>query len=356
MRVRVWLPIVVAAALAALSATPRAAMSDQARAFLMTAFDLSAGEIGRIDGGQVVTRTLEVKHRREIATLGIIRIKTTPPAYVERLTDIVSFKRTTDVLQIGTFSNPSRPADVASLTIDDVDLKGLRECRVEDCKVRLSAEAIDGLRRNIDWHAPDASRKATQQMLQLFVDYVARYRQNGAAAVMEYADRSPRLNAGQEFASLTHADTVTGKHASRLYRYLLEYPAPSQDRMTDFVYWSKELVRSRPVISITHVAIAAANDDGPVAYAIGSKQIYAMHYYDASLGLTLLLPDRTSTTPATYVVYVNRSRIDLFDGFFGGVARKIVAGKARGIVAEQLLRLQGVFGGSSTQSSTPTGR
>ena len=322
----------------------------------MTAFDLSAGEIGRIDGGQVVTRTLEVKHRREVATLGIIRIKTTPPAYVERLTDIVSFKRAADVLQIGTFSNPSRPADVASLTIDDVDLKGLRECRVDDCKARLSAEAIDGLRRNVDWHAPDASRKATQLMLQLFVDYVARYRQNGAAASMEYADRSPRMNVGQEFASLANADTVTGKYASRLYRYLLEYPAPAQDGVTDFVYWSKELVRSRPVISITHVAIAAADDDGPVAYAIGSKQIYAMHYYDASLGLTLLLPDRTSTAPATYVVYVNRSRIDLFDGFFGGVARKIVAGKARGIVAEQLQRLQGVLAGTSTQRSTPTGR
>ena len=322
----------------------------------MSAFALSSGEIGRIDGGQVVTRTMEVKHRREIATLGIVRIRTTPSAYVERLADIASFKRTADVLQIGTFSNPSRPADVASLTIDDVDLKGLRECRVDDCKVRLSAEAIDRVRRDIDWHAPDASRKATQLMLDLFVDYVGRYRQNGAAAVMEYADRPPRMNVGQEFASLVDVDKVANKHAARLYRHLLEYPALSDERMTDFVYWSKELVRSRPVISITHVAIATAADDGPVAYAVGSKQIYAMHYYDASLGLTLLVPDRTSTTPATYVVYVNRSRIDLFDGFFGGVARKIVAGKARGIVAEQLQRLQGVLADGSTQRSSPTGR
>jgi hypothetical protein len=351
---RVWLSIVVAAA--ALSAAPRAATSDPARTFLMTAFDLSAVEIGRIDGGQVVTRTLEAKNRREVATLGIIRIKTTPSAYVERLTDIASFKRSADVLQIGTFSNPSRPADVASLTIDEVDLKGLRECRVDDCKVRLSAEAIDHLRRNVNWHAPDGSRKATQLMLQLFVDYVARYRQNGADAAMEYADRSPRMNVGQEFASLVDADTVTGKHASRLYRHLLAYPAASEERMTDFVYWSKELVRSRPVISITHVAIAAAADAEPVAYAIGSKQIYAMHYFDASLGLTLLVPDRTASAPATYVVYVNRSRIDLFDGLFGGVARKIVAGKARGIVAEQLQRLQGVLAGTSAQSSTPPGR
>jgi hypothetical protein len=106
------------------------------------------------------------------------------------------------------------------------------------------------------------------------------------------------------------------------------------------VYWSKELVRGRPVISITHVATAAAVDDSPVAYAVGSKQIYAMHYYDASLGLTLLVPDRRSASSGTFVVYLNRSRIDLFDGLFGGVARRIVAGRARGVVAEQLQRLQ----------------
>ena len=68
-----------------------------------------------------------------------------------------------------------------------------------------------------------------------------------------------------------------------------------------------------------------------------------MHYYDASLGLTLLIPDRTAPTSATYVVYLNRSRIDLFDRLFGGVARRIVAGRARSLVAEQLQRLQRVF-------------
>jgi hypothetical protein len=113
--------------------------------------------------------------------------------------------------------------------------------------------------------------------------------------------------------------------------------------MTDFVYWSKELVRGRPVISITHVATAAAVEDSPVAYAIGSKQIYAMHYFDASLGTTLLVPDRMAASPATYVVYLNRSRIDLFERMFGGVVRRIVAGRARALVAEQLKRLQGVL-------------
>jgi hypothetical protein len=70
-----------------------------------------------------------------------------------------------------------------------------------------------------------------------------------------------------------------------------------------------------------------------------------MHYFDASLGLTLLVPDLTAPSGATYVVYLNRSRIDLFDGLLGGVARRIVARRARALVAEQLQRLQRVLGG-----------
>jgi hypothetical protein len=338
MRMRLGLSML---ALTGLVPVPGASTFDPARTFLMTVFDLSAAEIGRLDAGQVVSRTLEAKNRREVATLGIIRIKTTPSTYVERLADIATFKRTDDVLQIGRFSTPLQLGDVRSLTIDDGDLERLRGCQVEDCGVRLSAEGIERVRREIDWHAADASHKATQLVLQLLIDYVAHYRQSGAAAAMEYADRLPRLNVGREFASLIDADTVTWNYVPRLRQHLLEYPESSAGKMTDFIYWSKELVRSRPVISITHVAIATTADDSPVAYAIGSKQIYAMHYFDASLGLTLLVPDRRAPGPATYVIYLNRSRIDLFDGLFGGVVRRIVAGRARTLVAQQLQRLQG---------------
>src|SRR5262249_54188155 len=156
------------------------------------------------------------------------------------------------------FSREPQLEDVASLTIDESDLKRLRECRVENCEVRLSAEGIERVQREIDWHAPDASRRAALLVRQLLVDYAARYRQGGAAAAVEYADRRARLNVGREFASLIEADPVTSSYAPRLRRHLLDYPTSFVERMTDFVYWSKELVRGRPVISITHVATAAA--------------------------------------------------------------------------------------------------
>jgi hypothetical protein len=338
--------------LAVLAAAPEAASPDLAHRFLGTAFGLTGAEIRRLDAGEVLSRTLAATDRREVATLGIVRIQTSPSTYVDRLTDIATFKRTGGVLQVGAFGTQPQPADIAPLTIDEADLGKIRKCRVEECEVRLPAEAIERARHTIDWHASDASSKASALVRQLLVEYVARYRQFGTAATMDYADRAPRMNVGREFASLLNADPITANYAPQLRRHLVDYPAASAATTKDFVYWSKELVRSRQVISVTHVAIAASGEDAPVAYAIGSKQIYAMHYYDASLGLTLLVPDRSASSPATYVVYLNRSRIDVFERLFGGVARRIVAGRARTLVAEQLKRLQGVLTSSPAAGQT----
>src|SRR6185436_12079682 len=129
--------------LTALVAAPRAARLDPARSFLAAAFQLSAEEIDRLDHGEVVSRTLEAKNRREVATLGIVRIETPASRYVERLADIATFKRTDGVLQIGTFSSPPRLSDVAALSVDEADLRHLRDCRVEDCEVRLPADGIE---------------------------------------------------------------------------------------------------------------------------------------------------------------------------------------------------------------------
>jgi hypothetical protein len=325
-----------AAVIAALS-FKEASPPDPARSFLIETFSLSRADADRLDGGQVVSRTLGTSNAREVATLGIARIATTPENYVEHLNDIATFKQTEDVLQIGTFSDPPRINDVAALTLEEGDARRLRACRVDDCDVRISAEAIQRFARTVDWRAADANERAANEMRHLLVDYVKRYRETGA--LMEYADSSPRLDLKGEFASLVDSDRTTWPHLGNLRQHVLEYPSDRHDAV-DLIYWSKERAHRRPVLSVTHVAIMRQPDDTPVRFAIASKQIYAMHYFDSSLGLTLLVPDRSSSLPGTYLVYLNRSRIDVFDGVFGGVTRRIVSGRARTLVAAQLKRLQ----------------
>ena len=311
--------------------------------FLTGAFGLAKSDLSRINSGRVYSRTLPVRNDREVATLGIVRIRTTPQRYVKQLSDIAVFKRDEAILQIGTFGTPPQSDDLAGLTLDEADLRSLRECRPGDCDVQLSADAIARFRTAVNWQAPDASRRATDLLRGILADYVTRYLEVGASATMEYADSSGRLVLADEFTSLLAADTATWTHVPALRGHLVGFPSARADGASDLIYWSKERVHRRAVVSVTHLGIVPGEHGSPVAYAIASKQIYAMHYFDASLGVTLLVPDTAASPPSTYVVYLNRSRIDLFDGLWGGVARQVVKGKARSLVSDQLGRLRTVL-------------
>jgi hypothetical protein len=312
---------------------------ESARHFLTGPLALTRADLASLDAGRVVSRTIPSDHPREVGTLGVVRIAIPPAFYVERLSDIAAFKQDDRILQIGTFSETPRVEDLAGLTLDDADVRRLRGCRVQDCDVQLSAETIERLRREVNWNAPDASARAQAILRQALAVYAQRYRQGGAAADLHYADEREPTPLRPDFLGLIESGDTLWRHFPGLRRHLVEFPRASAPSTKDVLYWSKETVRG-PVVSITHLAIAPTAEGSPAEYAIASRQVYATHYFDASLGLTLLLPDRASAAPATWVAYVNRTRIDLFDGLFGSIARRITAGRARTLVAEQLGRLQ----------------
>jgi hypothetical protein len=326
--------------LAFVSAGGAGVENDPARTFLETSFSLTNADFGRINRGLVVSRTLPVSDPREVGTLGIVRVKVTPEFYVERLADIAHFKRDEAVLQIGVFSNPPTLQDVGALTLDDADIRSLRGCRIGDCEMQLSAEAIDRFQQELDWRRVDAQQHANSLMRQILVDYVTEYQKTGAAASMQYADQPTPLNLEHEFVSLVESEHGAGRQFPMLWRHLFEYPSAGTPGAVDVVYWSKEKVGRRTVASVTHLAISRTAGDLPTDYAVASKHIYGTHYFDASLGLTLLLRDRSGSSAATYVAYVNRSRVDAFGGVFGSVTRKFVTSRARSTVSDNLARLQ----------------
>ena len=242
-----------------------------------------------------------MRQPREVATLGVVRMRVTPEFYVEQLADIVNFKRVEAVLQIGRFSDPPDVADVAELTLDEWDVGKLRECRVNDCGVQLSADAIEQFRRKVDWRRADVQVQASRVMQQILLEYVTNYRNAGAAVSMEYADHVEPVKTSHELASLVNGDD-TWQDFTDLRRHLLQYPNAHAPGTVDILYWSKERVSRRAVVTVTHLAISRSAG-GPTDYAIASRQIYAAHYFDASLGLTVLLRDRTVSSPAMYLVY-----------------------------------------------------
>ena len=60
---------------------------------------------------------------------------------------------------------------------------------------------------------------------------------------------------------------------------------------------------------------------------VAGKQLFATHYVEGGLGLTLVTRDGANGEP--YLVYVNRSQLDLLRGFFGGLARGVLESRLK---------------------------
>ena len=324
-----------------------------ARAFLTQSGGLGEADVRRINNGGIVSRTLPADHEGEVAVVGVAPMRVTPQFYASRLADIATFKKLDAVLQIGTFSDRPQLSNVRGLTLDPSEVRALRDCRVHDCDLQLPAAMIERFRAEIDWHAPDSSARATALVRQGLVEYVGRYRASGGREHLVYADERKPVDVGAEFEALVNTDRVLPRFPE-LRRWLLD-PSAALSRMADVVYWSKERAAGRTVISITHLSIVHMPGGSPAEYVASSKQLYASRYFDVSLGLTVLIPDRSADAARTVVVYLNRSRLDAFGGLFGGLARRIVRSRASGGLDDQLervrTRLEADFAGAEREGA-----
>jgi hypothetical protein len=90
------------------------------------------------------------------------------------------------------------------------------------------------------------------------------------------------------------------------------------------------------IISVTHLAITRIADGPRGAYAAASRQLYGSHYFDSSLGITILLDADRGGNPGMFMAYCNRSRVDALGGFFGGLKRAIVRSRTRSAMGSSL--------------------
>jgi hypothetical protein len=299
---------------------------------------LTDADMARVSGGGVVAKSLSSPERRETAVAGAIRIAVPLEFFVKRFRDIVAFKKSEMVLQIGRFSSPPALEDVAGLTFDPQDLEAVRRCRVGNCALKLSAQTIERFRTGVDWDAENWRDQATVLGRRLLVERATAYLEQGDAALGPVADRRKTVDGAAEFRSLVGNLGCDREAAPEFFRYLLEYPRDKPADTESFIYWSKESFGMKPVVSLTHVLMQRLSPDGPAL--IATKGLLANHYLDASLGLTMLFPAGSTESPAVTVVYVNRSRADALGGFFGGLTRAIVNSRQRDGTVNELRALK----------------
>jgi hypothetical protein len=288
--------------------------------FLRTYARFSDDDIARLGRGEPAARTLEADSA-EAAICAAIDVEVPPAFYIARFHDIALFKTGGPVLQVRRFGTPPSAGDLAALRVEDVD--ELRKCRVGDCAVKLDAAGIERARGIT---GGDAAGRIAAVYREHLASYAARYMAHGDGALLEYRDAAKPQAVANELQQIVEHSPYLLRELPRLATALTGFTGTLPPGLDGFLYWSAEEVGPRTVVSITH-AIVSTPGDGPAAVA--TKQIYASHYFTASLGLTILADVSGGRAPRTRVIYINRSRVDAFAGVLGGVKRAIARSRAR---------------------------
>jgi hypothetical protein len=302
---------------------------------------VSESDLRKIEQGKVLTKALDSEVKSEVAIFGVILIQVPSDFFIEKFRDIEQFKKNEKVLEIGRFSKPPARSDLNDFTLEPGDLRDIRKCRVGECKIKLPADVIERFQREIDWSAPGHPFLVTSLAKEMLVEYVTSYLEGGNAALTVYHDQKIPVSLEEQFRELLQESPYLFEYVPEFHEYLERFPEVELPGVEDFVYWSKEDLGLKPVTTLTHVSIYQRDSQSPSPIIISSKQIYANHYFEASLGLTALVPVQLdNAAPGFFLLYLNRSRANQLDGTFSGIRHHIVEGQAQSAMKKNMKRIK----------------
>jgi hypothetical protein len=230
----------------------------------------------------------------------------------------------------------------------------LRQCRPGDCGLKLGAAELEALQKLMVGRLADWEPAVQTEFRRLMIDRVRIYEHKGQSALQPYVDRGPPIDPSGVFASLVAHSPYLSANFPEFSAYLTQYPKASADRVESLLYWSKELMGNRPIISITHLNILRNPGCAGLDALVAAKQIFATHYLNGSLGLTAVV--HGCSDQPNYLVYVNRSQVDVLGGFWGGVVRMIIERRVKGESADILTALrERLESGEPAGTSAPGG-
>jgi hypothetical protein len=306
--------LVVAAA--AIAAGPG---GDDPFAFFAPSVRVTPAERASLDAGDVMARVLPADDGH-IAFFAASRLNATPDALIEWTRAIDELKRGPLVLAVGRFSEPAADDDLRGLMLDKDEIESLKRCKPGSCDFKLAASeiaAVQDARRaaGADW------RDAVQaEFRRILLARVRLHRDRGLLALPPYVDRAG-ISVAEAFSAMTARSPYLTSAAPDLINSLVTPRRERRLQANGFYYWSRERYGvGKTVVSVTYVQTRTQHL-APQAITV-SAQLYASHYVDGALGVSAVLCDERLST--CYLAYLNRTRVDLLGGLFGGFKRAVI--------------------------------
>ncbi len=279
-----------------------------------------------VESGTAVAKVLDTD-AREIAVAGAVRIAGARDRLIARLRDVDNLKRSAVVLDVGRFGPHPSAADLVVAPLEDYSLD-LRTCRPGDCRVRLGEAEIARFHREVDWRAADWRARSASLWRDVLANYAAAYARDGRKSLPVLMNKQDPLNVAAELSLLVSKTSFLSSYSPAIYEYLQEFGPARPPGTESTLYWSKEDFGVRPLFRISHQVVQPASDaTEPVVVA--TAQVYADHYLDAALGVTLALDASDSRGRAFYMVAINRARTRSLTSLLRRMVRGTVQARSR---------------------------
>jgi hypothetical protein len=205
----------------------------------------------------------------------------------------------------------------------------------------LPVASMDEFQRSVNWSAPDAHDQANHLAQQMALQALLDYQKGGNAALGTYRDKKHPAAVAETFASLLNRSKALPVYLPELREYLLNYPKADSNGIESEFYWEKVNFGLKPTIRMVQAIVYQGKSPERPAYAVAVKQLYASHYFESALDLTVCAKDaQHPDQPGFYLITMKGSQQAGLTGLKGGIVRKVAVDKTRSSLEKALTSIK----------------
>ena len=289
---------------------------------------LSAGEITTLNNGDFLVKVLKLKDKRKVSVFGAVRLRDVQSIDLAAFREVLSQRDNRALLDGGRLSSPPVLQDLAALTLKDKDIESIKNCIVGKCDLKLSARMIRRFQTEVDWNSAQQEIQATSLFKQMLVEYSNDYSKRGDQALIEYVDQKDPVRLVDEYRVLLEQSVMVHSLAPEFVNYLKKFPALELSGAESRLDWSNVDSGLKPIVTLTHSLGYSRKVNDDLVLTLATKQIYASHYVDASLGFSWFIRLGAGESAETYLIFTSISRSDSLGGVLSGMAHAVVEKEA----------------------------
>jgi hypothetical protein len=302
---------------------------------------LNDEQMNAIRSGKAVAKIIESRTPDEVFVFGAVYVQSTPEKYLKLASDVDALRKLPSYLALRKFSDPPRLSDLAGFTLEPEDVKQLKNCEEGKCEIQLPTEAMDEFKQSVNWSAPDVDNQVNQLAQKMALEAVLKYQQGGNTALGTYRDKKHPAVVADTFQSLLSRSKALPVYLPELHDYLLDYPKANAQNVQSQFYWEKVNFGLKPTLRIVQAVVYRGTNTTQPAYAVAVKQLYASHYFETALDLTICVRDQEhAAQPGIYLITLKGSQQAGLTGFKGGIVRKVAVDKTRSSLEKALAAIK----------------